>query len=455
MSAIALLLLCFCTTVVSGDDSTESVVTAAPGDVALLPCYNVGNVTPTVTSWKKDEISIISGGASSPSNTSGSPSSSPGSRLEVLPDGSLSIAAVERGDGAVYLCASTLPGNNTFHARVVLQVVSGPANVSLVIDPVQKYPTVLPNGTYTIIKGSSVYFMCSAFSYPSQELTLAFTGLTNGSRSLVNNTGQPLLEYRTENIQPSAQGIYSCIAQNNVSHQETNKSAEVLVYYASDRHPECMWTQDSSFVLFHCSWFGVYPAPMLNWTEVPSGRILASEVADRLAVKINGSLLSEGQTLRCTAEHLALHKGEDRSCTFTLKTPYPHGKPLATAVEGTSITLVCSETTSTPPAVTTWRRGLKQEVIMNNSKYTVTAEGPSFQLTIVNITKEDEGVYFCHSENPLGAKELEVYLTVKSSSAYTGAVIGLFIAVLIVGSAIVIAKTVYSSRHKICLGGFR
>ncbi len=39
-----------------------------------------------------------------------------------------------------------------------------------------------------------------------------------------------------------------------------------------------------------------------------------------------------------------------------------------------------------------------------------------------------------------------------ASSAYTGAIIGIFIAALIVGSAAVIAKTVYSSRHRICLG---
>lgn len=39
-----------------------------------------------------------------------------------------------------------------------------------------------------------------------------------------------------------------------------------------------------------------------------------------------------------------------------------------------------------------------------------------------------------------------------ASSAYTGVIIGIFIAVLIVGSSVVLAKTLYSSRHRICLG---
>uniref|UniRef100_A0A3B4APA7 Ig-like domain-containing protein n=1 Tax=Periophthalmus magnuspinnatus TaxID=409849 RepID=A0A3B4APA7_9GOBI len=369
-----------CFAAVSGEESTDSVVTAAPGDVAILPCYSAGNVTPAVTSWMKNGKEIISG----------------------VPNGSLSIGAVEVGDEAVYLCASTLPGNYTYHAKVQLQVATGPDNVSFSVDPA----VVLPNGTFTVVRGAAVYFMCSGRSYPSPELRLTFSGASNSSRSVVNNTGA-VLEYSTQNIQPSAQGNYTCSAHNPVSHQRHEKNA-------SDRHLECMWTQDSSLVLFHCSWFGVFPAALLNWTDVPSGQILASEVTDSLALKMNSSLLWEGQTLRCSAQHRALPPGANRSCTFTLSKSYP----LAAAVEGTSVTLSCSESTSTPPAVTTWRKGLKQELIMNDSKYTVTAEGTRFQLTIVNVTKEDEGVYFCLSENPLGAKELEVYLTVKCKKRF-------------------------------------
>lgn len=449
MSALAFLLLCFYTAVVSGDDSTDTVLSAAPGDVAILPCYDLTNVTPSVTSWIKNEVAIISGGPAAPANASGGPGGSSDSRFEVLHDGSLNILSVARGDEGSYRCSTTFPGNKTFQARVLLQVASEQDNVSISIDPAY----VLPNGTHTVIKGSPVYIICSGDSYPSPELILSFTGLMY-NKSLVNSTGKSQLEYVIEKVQPGEQGIYSCFSHNQVSHQRVNSSAALLVYYASDRHPECMWTQDGTIILFHCSWLGAYPTPTLTWTDRQTGNILETDVADRVVLRINSSLLSEGQKLQCKAQHQALRNEDDKSCIFTLKAPYPFGEPLAAALEGTNVTLKCSESTSTPPANTTWRRGLKQDLIMNSSKYIVTEDGSLYSLTIVNITKQDEGVYFCHSGNPLGAKVLEVYLTVKTSSAYTGAIIGLFIAVLIVGSAIIIAKTVYSSRHRICLGGF-
>nr|XP_046241493.1 V-set and immunoglobulin domain-containing protein 10 [Scatophagus argus] len=452
LAIVVLLQLCLSAiAAISGNDSTETELTAAPGDIAVLPCYTDSTVTPTLTAWMKNGREIIRGGAFSPS-----PSPTAGQRLTVMHDGSLNIPTVRPEDEGSYLCNSTLPGNNTFRARVLLQVAGGPENVSTSIGPA----TALSNGTLITYRGSTVSFNCSGSSYPSQQLTWTFTGASASNGSLVSSSGSSL-HYRIDNIQPGAQGVYSCRAQNTFSLQEVNKSTELLVYYVPDRHPECMWrpAQDPSHIQFSCTWFGAYPAPTLRWGEDQgeqrdhwSGRVFVSEVTDNLTVMLNRSSLFDGQTLRCMAQHLALALGKERSCLFTLKPPYPEGEPLATAQEATSITLTCTETMSIPPANTTWRKGLQQEDIVPGLKYVLSEEGPVFKLTILNISKDDEGVYFCRSENPLAVRELEVYLTVRTSSTYAGAVIGIFIAALIVGSAAVVAKIVYSSRHRICLG---
>lgn len=454
--AVALLLLYPSATVtVSGDGSPDTALTAAPGDVALLPCYSVGNVTPTVTTWVKNGRGLISGGASAVIPIGPTPAVK---RLTVLHDGSLNIREVRRGDEGTYLCASTLPGNNTFHARVQLQVVSGPENVSISIRPA----SALSNGTLFTTRGSSVSFNCSASSYPSQLLSWAFSGHFYSNTSLAASNGS-WLDLKIENIQPSAQGVYTCRAHNNISHQTVSRSAQLFVFYIPDRHPECMWmpAADESSVQFNCTWFGTYPLPTLSWEDdgaetrgaQSKRRVYASEVTNSLSLALNRSMLSDGQTLTCRAQHPALAAGKEASCSFTLKPPYPEGDPLAAALEASSITLTCTESMSKPPASTTWRKGLQQDAIVYGSKYLLSVNGPVLGLTIVNVSKDDEGVYFCRSENPLGVRELEVYLTVKTSSAYTGAIIGVFIAVLIVGSAVIIARTVYSSRHKICLGG--
>ncbi|XP_028433988.1 V-set and immunoglobulin domain-containing protein 10 isoform X2 [Perca flavescens] len=449
VATVALLHLCLCATV-SGSDSTETALTAAPGDVVRLPCYDVGNETATLTTWMKNGREIITSGGSSPNL------SPAGQRFKVLHDGTLSIKEVIPGDEGTYMCSSTLPGNNTFHARVLLQVTRGPENISASIGPA----TTLSNGTLIVYRGSTVFFNCSGSSYPSQQLTWAFRGASSSNESLVTNS-EAWLDFRIEDIQPRAQGVYSCRANNTVTHQAANKSTELLVYYVPDRHPDCMWApeNDTSHVQFICTWSGAYPPPTLCWGEDKGDQgpcwekiFYASEVTESLSVTLNRSMLSEGQVVRCMAQHQALAQGKEKSCSFTLKPPYPEGEPLVTTLEATSLTLTCSEAMSIPPANTTWRKGLKQELIVPGSKYVLSVEGPVFKLTILNISKDDEGVYFCRSENPLAVRELEVYLTVKSSSAYTGAIIGVFIAALIVGSAAIVAKLAYSGRHRICLG---
>lgn len=444
----AVALLWFCSTV-SGDDATEATVTAAAGDIARLPCSTADNVTPSVTTWAKDGRDVARGDSPTPSTA--------GQRVSVLQDGSLNIRELTPADAGAYLCTATLLGSVTWRSRVLLQVASGPENLTMSISPTN----VLPNGTLFAYRSWTVTFNCSGSSHPSQQLTWAFRGASTTNDSLVS-TSDSWLVFRRENIQPGAQGVYSCVASNRLSGQAVNKSTELLVYYFPERHPECMWApaQDPSHFHFICTWFGAYPSPTLRWVEDQGGdgvdgkeTVYASDVSESLTVTMNRSLLTSGQTLRCQALHLMIPPEKQMSCSFNLKAPYPEGELMVTALEGTSTTLTCTEATSAPPANTTWRKGLEQEEITPGSKYAISEEGPVLRLTIRNVSKDDEGVYFCRSENPLAVRELEVYVTVKPSSSYTGAIIGVFIAALVVGSAAIAAKTVYSSRHRVCLGG--
>lgn len=89
---------------------------------------------------------------------------------------------------------------------------------------------------------------------------------------------------------------------------------------------------------------------------------------------------------------------------------------MVSAVEGTKVTLTCTETAAFPPANTTWKKGVQKEKtsIEPGSKYVLSDKGPDYKLTILNVSKDDEGCYYCYSQNQLGYKYLEICLTVKS-----------------------------------------
>ncbi|CAG08163.1 unnamed protein product [Tetraodon nigroviridis] len=409
------------------EGSGEPTLTVAAGDVVRLPCSS-GVPTPRSTTWTKDGREVVAGGG-------------PGQRLTLLPDGTLNIAEVTPGDEGSYLCSSTLQDNSTFWTQVRLLVTSDPENLTTSVAP----GSALANGTLFVLRGSDVSFNCSTSSRSARRLAWTFGGAAASNGSLVSTVGASL-DFRIAAVQPGPSGPLRLQVPGH------RRSAGDV----PDGHPECLWTPawEPSHALFSCTWPGAYPTPTLRWAAGwgHEGRVYASEQTDSLPLMLNRSALSDGERLTCVARHATLAPGAERTCTLTIKPPLPKGEPLVMVQKGDSITLTCTEEESTPPANTTWRKGLLQEAVVPGFKYTLAEEGPVRRLTIHNVSGDDQGVYFCRSENLLGVRELEVYLTVRTSSAYTGVIIGVFVAAVIVASPIVFAKSLYSNRHRVCLG---
>ncbi|XP_064209732.1 V-set and immunoglobulin domain-containing protein 10 [Anguilla rostrata] len=416
------------------------------GDTVSLPCHGIpSNGTLPVVQWLKD------GGIAASRNLSSVLSPSGNMHFSISDQGNLTITGLLLSDEGIYRCCDYVLNRTTEkQTHIQLLIVSGPTDVSTDVKPA----AALPNGTLFVQKDSTISFNCSSESYPSQVLSWVFQG------SLLSSGNKSSLEFSIPSIQPTNQGMYSCISQNALSNQTASKSTSLLVYYAPDRHPECYCNagNDSLQLLLHCSWPGSYPLPMLHWEAQLDARgtkqsiLNVSVTAESLEVTLNRSQLYNGQTVECKAHNQVLNS-EAKFCSITLRAPFPQGDPMVTVVEGRNVTLTCSESSSLPPAKTTWRRKISQEEIVPGTKYVVSELGPAFSLQIVNVTKEDEGPYFCRSENPLMVQELEVYLTVKSSESYAGGVVGAFIAALIIGIGIAIGTSAYHNRDRICLGG--
>ncbi|KAJ8263415.1 hypothetical protein COCON_G00158720 [Conger conger] len=443
-----LLLVAHLTGVATGQ--TSETIVGTLGDSVSLPCHGIpSNGTRSVVRWLKDGKIAASRNLSSMAGPTGNV------HFSVSDQGSLTISGLLLSDQGIYSCNDSVP-NHTAEKQTDIQllIANGPSNMWTDIKPT----VLLPNGALFVQKGSDVSFNCSSESYPSQALSWVFQGDTSNS-SLLSSSDRSPLEISLLNIQPNHQGTYSCISQNMLSNRTASKSTSLLVYYAPDRHPECFShaINDSLHLLLHCSWSGSNPLPMLHWEEEPGAHgtrppvLNVSMTTESLEVTLNRSQLYNGQTMRCKAYNNMV-KSEAKFCSITLQSPFPQGNPLVTAVEGSDITLTCTENSSLPPAKTTWRRKISQEEVVPGAKYVISELGPTFSLKIINLTKEDEGPYFCRSENPVLVQELEVFLTVKSSQTYAGGVVGAFIAALIIGIGIAVGTSAYRNRDRICLG---
>ncbi|XP_052413239.1 V-set and immunoglobulin domain-containing protein 10 [Carassius gibelio] len=445
ISAIVLHLLLLSHQTVS-EEQVQRYVIGEKGENTSLQCLDQPvNASSLVYRWKINGTVAVTQNPSKPSE-----------HLSISNNGSLWISGLQYIDEGQYECESQTKDGSSWQtlSNIQLRVAEGPTNVSLAIQPA----TLLQNGTLYVKNDSDVIFNCSSESFPSQNLTWTVEDLALDSYDKASGN-KSFLEFSITKIQPRNQGMYTCTSQNTLSKKTVKKRQEVLVYYAPESRPECSWeiANETFDVLFICSWKGGYPVPTLDWHEVLEEHVIAkgptvnstSQETERLEVHVNRFILHSGEEVKCIGHHVT---GKVDSCSFKLKMPYPIGDPMVSALVGSNVTLSCTESESLPPAKTVWRQK-DDKTINTSSKYIVSVNNNNtYSLKIINVTKEDEGIYFCYSINPLGPKELEVYLTVKTSEDNKGAVVGVFVSVFIMMIGVAIGATVYSKRDRICIG---
>uniref|UniRef100_W5M6G3 V-set and immunoglobulin domain containing 10 n=1 Tax=Lepisosteus oculatus TaxID=7918 RepID=W5M6G3_LEPOC len=447
--------LLICTTVVTDAVNIEERK-ATLGETVVLPCIDTApNRTLFITQWVKDGTIIADSNSSYVQRSA--------IHFSILKNSSLQIRGLTVSDGGNYFCnitPSTSAEENQTHIKLLIFDLCYPVNCAADLNDIIRCGT-----TSAIVNiARTVNFACiKKKKKTTRDLTWILDDSVSRSNALASGSGTSML-LEMFHISGLKQSDNRC-NKNQKLYMRTDKDHKVtcfvLLYLGAPiKHPECLSQMGNASMqlLLRCIWIGVYPLPTLHWTEESRSLgdhepvLNVSQTEESLEVTLNRSQLRDGQELRCTGHHPALEPKDYRSCSVTLKAPYPQGDPLVTAFAGKNVTLKCTETESIPPANTTWLKTIRQEKIIPSSKYIISQDGPVFTLTIVNCSKEeDEGVYFCRSENPVSVQELEVFLTIKSSASNVGGVIGTFIAVLIVAAGIVAGVIAYSNRDRICL----
>ncbi|XP_055003021.1 V-set and immunoglobulin domain-containing protein 10 [Sorex araneus] len=410
------------------------VVVGEVHENVTLPCGNISGPRGLVTWYRNDSqpTLLVSSDASLPPAEK---------RFSLALAGSLLIKASALQDEGNYTCRELDPRNQTRCFSVELLMASGPDQLEVDIAATG----TLPNGTLYAAKGSEVTFNCSSRSaWPPPMVEWCFG--VPGSPGESFGSHPAASSFSLIQMPHNLQGNYTCVATNVRSGRLRKVTSELLVYSLPPSVPQC-WAETppgSSALQLTCRWDGGYPDPTFLWTEEPGGVVVGTS---RLGVEsLNRSQLSDGKKFQCAASHILGPKA-GASCVVQIRSPSVLSEPMKTCFLGGDVTLTCQVSGAYPPARILWLRNLTQPAgpVQPGSRHLITHSGQSSALTIRNCSQElDEGYYVCRAENPMGVREVDIWLSVKEPFN-VGGIVGTIVSLLLLGLAVFAGLMLYYS----------
>ncbi|KAM4827442.1 V-set and immunoglobulin domain-containing protein 10 [Thomomys bottae] len=406
------------------------IIGEAHGNVTLL-CGNASASRGLVTWYRNDSEPIFL-----LTSNSSLPPAAP--RFSLVNASALHIGNLSLQDEGTYTCQEVLNGTRYF--PVWLQVADGPYQVEVNISATGS----LPNGTRFVTQGSQVAFSCGSGGRPPPRVEWWFRA-ASGAAELFGSNGSHS-SFALLQVSTSLQGNFTCVATNTRSGRQRQVTTELLVYSPPTSAPLCSaeasWA--SSKLRLTCRWDGGYPEPHFLWTEEPGGMIVGSS---KLGVEmLNNSQVEDGKTFKCLGTHI-VGPESGASCVVQIRSPSLLSEPMKTCFVGGNVTLTCQVSGASPLARIQWLRNLSQPeaVLQPSSHYLITQAGQSSNLTVHNCSQDlDEGYYVCRAENPVGVREVDIWLSVKEP-VNVGSIVGTVISLVLLGVATVLGLLLYYS----------
>ncbi|XP_003478253.1 V-set and immunoglobulin domain-containing protein 10 [Cavia porcellus] len=408
----------------------EAVIVGELHGNVTLRCGNISGPRGLVTWYRNDPepILLLS------SNASLVPAEP---RFSLVNASALHIEVLSQQDEGNYTCREIRNGTQWF--PVWLQVASGPDHIEVNISATG----TLANGTLYVVKGSQVDFSCRSNAQPPPVVEWWFQAHSSPESFGSNLTVTCFtLLLMSQNLQ----GNYTCLATSMLSGRQRKVITELLVYSPPPSPPQCLaeTALGSSAVQLTCRWDGGYPDPNFLWTEEPGGAIVGKST---LGVEmVNQSQLWDGKKFRCVGSHI-VGPESGASCVVQIRMPSLFSDPMKTCFVGGNVTFTCQVSEANPPATIQWLRNLTQPevVIQPDSRYLITQDGQSSTLTIRNCSQHlDEGYYVCRAENPVGTREVDIWLSVKEP-VNIGSIVGIIVSLLLLGLFIISGLLLYYS----------
>ncbi|XP_043224573.1 roundabout homolog 2-like [Amphibalanus amphitrite] len=284
-------------------------------------------------------------------------------------------------------------------------------------------PRISEHPSDTIVpRNDPVTLNCKAEGRPPPEILWFKDGqMLNFSSSHRVTLPEGALFFLTvqQNNKENDAGVYWCVARNEAG-QARSHNATLKVAVLKDEFkmiPVDTKVAVGGQALLRCSPPKGDPPPTVRWKL--NGKTVDISTTDRLKIQNEGDLLIDGATVEdagkyvCEAHNYAgMHRQTPSAVLSVHVRPHLVDAPAnATVLAGESVDLVCRVAGDPTPAVY-WSR---QNGRMPVGRIDLL---PDKTLRIENVQPQDEGLYVCEAENPVGNVTASATVTVHSPPSF-------------------------------------
>ncbi|KAM9316507.1 immunoglobulin superfamily member 10 [Gastrophryne carolinensis] len=360
---------------------------------AYIPCEATGNPTPTIL-WTK----VSSGTFVSKTRR--------GNRMEVFPNGTLSISSVGIQDRGQYLCvASNQYGSDRL--LVTLSVITYP-------------PRILQGKTreITVHSGSPVNIKCQAEGRPFPAITWILANETIASEKSAQNQKAFVQSDGTLTITEVSiydRGIYKCLATNIAGADTFSVKVQVIAAppAITEEKRQTVLARAGENVKLHCTAKG-NPMPSVHWVASDGTKVKPLQyVNTKLFLFSNGSLYirnaapSDNGNYECIATSST--GSERRVVSLLVEASTSENLPRIVQASpksiemnhGNRLILNCTATGEPKPRIL-WRLPSKAVVDQWHRMGSRIQVYPNGSLVVQSVNEKDAGDYLCVARNKMG-----------------------------------------------------
>ncbi|KAL7845241.1 hypothetical protein AOLI_G00234330 [Acnodon oligacanthus] len=291
---------------------------------------------------------------------------------KTIKNNQLHLQTVSSEDAGSYSCA--VRGSQHLHSTAhSLTVRYSPKNISVSISP-----------SGEIVEGSSVNLTCSSDGNPPVKIYTWFKGSTPVRAGKT---------YSIPNIRSEDTGEYTCQSGND--HGQRRSTAVHLNVLYPPRNVSVSISPtgeivEGSSVNLTCSSDGNTPVKIYTWLKgsTPVGAGKNYSIPNIRSEDSGGYACQSRNDL-----------GERNSTAVQINVLYPPKRvsvsisPSGEIVEGSSVTLTCSSDGNPPVKIYTWFKEGETSPVGSGQNY-----------SIINITADHTGLYYCEAQNEHGAQ---------------------------------------------------